>query len=88
MQELEMIRVFNLLIGVVGLAIGIGVIFVPKTISKIEKGLDKNFSTDDIEKMLNKKHNLSDLLLKKPKLFGSILLVVSFLLLLSSITFF
>ena len=88
MEEVYILRIFNLLIGVIGLAIAIGVLLVPKVIGDLEKKLDKNFSTDMLEKMLNQRRNLSEALLKHPKIFGIILLVISFLLILSSIYFF
>jgi hypothetical protein len=88
MQEVYYFRVFILLIGVIGAAIAIGVILVPKSISDLEKKLDKNFSTEILEKMLNQRRNLSEALLKHPKIFGGILLVTSLLLLLSSIYLF
>lgn len=88
MEEYYFFRIFNLVVGVIGIAIGLGVILMPKSISEIEKKLDKNFSTDILEKMLNQRRNLSQALLKHPKIFGSMLLVISFLLLLSSIYFF
>ncbi|HAJ56300.1 MAG TPA: hypothetical protein DCL35_00855 [Candidatus Omnitrophica bacterium] len=88
MEEVYFFRIFNLVVGVIGLAIGIGVILIPKAISNIENKLDKNFSTDMLEKMLNQRRNLSQALLKHPKIFGAILLVISFLLLLSSVYLF
>lgn len=88
MEEVYFFRIFNLLVGVIGLAIGIGVLLAPKVISDIEKKLDKNFSTENAEKILNQRRNLSEALLKYPKAFGTILFVASFLLLLSSIYLF
>lgn len=88
MSEVHILRIFNLLVGVVGLAIGLGVLLVPKTISSIEKTLDKEFSTEKLEKMLNERRNLSESLMKRPKVFAFFLLVVSFLLLLSSLLLF
>ena len=88
MGEIHIFRVFNLIVGVIGLAIGLGVLLVPKTISSIEKTLDKEFSTAKLEKMLNERRNLSESLMKRPKMFAFFLLVVSFLLLLSSLLLF
>ena len=62
-----------------------GVILVPQAISQIEKKLDKTFSTDRIEKLLNARKNLSDALLKHPRIFGFILFFVSFFLILGSL---
>lgn len=88
MEEIYLLRIFNLLIGVIGVAIAIGVLLVPGAISDIEKKLDKSFSTEMLEKILNQRRNLSAALMKHPKLFGTILLIISFLLLVSSITIF
>lgn len=88
MEDLNFLRIFDLLVGAVGFAISIGVIFVPKVISRIEKKLNTNFSTDMLEKMLNQERNLSEALLKHPKIFGFILLVVSFFLILSGVMIF
>lgn len=88
MEEIYILRIFNLLVGVIGVAIAIGVLLVPKAISDIEKKLDKSFSTEILEKILNQRRNLSAALMKHPKVFGIILLVISFLLLVSSITIF
>jgi hypothetical protein len=88
MEEVYFFRIFNLLVGVVGLAIAIGVLLAPKIVSDLERKLDKNFSTEMLEKMLNQRRDLSEALLRHPKVFGSILLVISFLLLLSSIYLF
>ena len=88
MNELNIVRLVNLLSGVVGLAVAIGVILIPRVVSKIDKRLDKDFSTEKLEKMLHEKKNLSEVLLKHPRIFGFILLVISFLLLLSGILLF
>ena len=85
MNELNIVRLVNLLSGVVGLAVAIGVILIPRVVSKIDKRLDKDFSTEKLEKMLHEKKNLSEVLLRHPRIFGFILLVISFLLLLSGI---
>ena len=88
MNELNLIRLINLLSGVVGLAVAIGVILVPHVVSKVDKRLDKEFPTDKLDKILHEKKNLSEVLLKHPRIFGFILLVISFLLLLSGILLF
>lgn len=85
MNELQFFRVFNLVAGVIGLAIGMGVILVPQAISRIEKNLDKTFSTEKIEKLLNARKNLSEILLKHPRIFGFILFFISFFLILGSL---
>ncbi len=88
MHEFNMLRIFNLLVGVVGDAVSLSFLLVPRAISNIEKNLDRHFSTEMLEKLLNQKRNLSEALLKHPKVFGTILLVISFLLLLSSMLLF
>ena len=88
MTEVYMYRVFNVLVGIIGLAIGVGLILVPKTISAIEKKLDKEFSTQKLEKILNEKRNLSEVLMRRPKIFAAILILVSFFLILSSLMVF
>ncbi|OIO36135.1 MAG: hypothetical protein AUJ74_03525 [Candidatus Omnitrophica bacterium CG1_02_44_16] len=88
MEELSFLRIFNLLAGVIGLAVAIGVLLIPSAVSKLEKKLDKDFSTDALDKMLNQRRNLSEALLKHPRAFGLILLFISFFLTLSSILLF
>ena len=89
MQEAYIFKVFNMVVGVIGLAIGLGVILAPKIISAIEKNLDKEFSpSETLEKLLNQKRNLTDALMRHPKIFGFILVFVSFFLILSSIYIF
>lgn len=88
MTDVGFFRLFNLLIGIIGIAVSIGLLLAPKVVSDIEKKLDRTYSTEKLEKLLNQRKNLSEALLKRPKIFGGILLIVSFLLLFSSILFF
>jgi hypothetical protein len=88
MNEFYIVRLVNLLSGVIGLAVAVGMILVPHVVSKIDKKLDKEFPTEKLEKVLNERKNLSEVLLKHPRIFGFILLAVSFLLLLSGIQLF
>ncbi len=81
-------RIVSLISGVIGLAVAIGVILIPNVVSRIEKGLDKSFSTEALEKMLNQRKNLTEALLKHPRIFGFILLFISFLLVASSLYLF
>lgn len=78
-------RVFNLVVGVIGLAIGVGVILIPQVVARIEKKLDKEFSTEKLEKLLNERKNITEILLRKPRVFGFMLLFVSALLILASL---
>ena len=88
MIDAYVFRIFNLMIGVIGLIVAIGILLAPSVVTRIDKFLDKNFSTEKWEQILNQRRNLTDALMKRPKIFGSILLVISFLLLLSSIVIF
>lgn len=88
MEQVYFWKIFNLLVGVVGAAIGLGVVLMPQVISRIEQKLDKNFSTEKLEKMLNERRNLSEILLRHPKIFGFIVILLSFLLVASSLFIF
>lgn len=85
MQELYIFRVFILLTGVVGLAMAVGIVLAPNFIASIEKNLNKSFSTDKLEKMLNESRNVTEILLRHPRIFGFFLLFVSFFLTLSAL---
>jgi len=85
MDEITIFRLVSLLAGVIGLAMAIGVILIPKVVHRIEKGLDTTFSTEKLEKMLNERKNLTEILLRHPRIFGFLLLAISFLLLLSNL---
>lgn len=87
-DEVYFFQIFNLLVGIIGFFVGLGLLLSPRTISDLEKMLDKNFTTEKIEKMLNQRRNISDALLRKPKVFAGILLIISFLLLVSSLVWF
>ena len=77
--------VFTMVAGVIGLAVAVGMLLVPRALAQIDKKLDTSVSTDNIEKTLNQRINLTQTLMKHPKIVGSILLVISFLLVLSSL---
>lgn len=85
MENIYVFKIFNLIVGMVGLGIGLGIILMPKVISTIEKKLDKTYSTEKLEKALNQRKNLSEVLLRHPKIFGSIVLIVSLLLVMASL---
>ena len=85
MSEIEVFRLISLLGGVLGLAVAIGMILAPRVVSRIEKGLDKDISTEKLEKILNERRNLTESLLRHPRVFGFVLLSISFLLLLANL---
>ncbi len=85
MSEVVLLKVFSILAGTIGVAIGIGLLLVPSAIAHIEKKLDTHYSTDRLEKILNERRELTRVLLQRPKVFGAILLGISFLLLLSNL---
>ena len=45
MDDLGILRMFNLVVGAIGIVIGIAVVFAPKTIRHLNKELDKTIST-------------------------------------------
>jgi len=77
--------VFTMVAGVIGLAVAVGMILVPRALAQIDQKLDTHVSTDKLEKALNERINLTQVLMKHPRIYGSILLVISFLLVLSSL---
>ncbi|MFH0876663.1 MAG: hypothetical protein V1863_00380 [Candidatus Omnitrophota bacterium] len=85
MEEVYVLKIFNLIVGCTGLGIGLGIILMPHVVSAIERKLDKTFSTERLEKVLNERKNLSEVLLKHPRIFGWILFAISFPLVMSSI---
>ena len=85
MGESFLYPVFTMVAGVIGLAVAVGMLLVPRALAQIDKKLDTNVSTDNIEKALNQRINLTQILMKHPRIFGSILLIISFLLVLSSL---
>lgn len=88
MTEIDIFRIVTFLAGVVGLAVAVGVILAPRAIRKFEEKLDKSFSLEHVEKMLNERKDLTEALLRRPRIFGFILLVISFLLLLANLLLF
>ncbi len=88
MEEIYIFKIFNLIVGIVGFAVGFGILLAPRIISVIEKNLDKDFSTEVFEKMLNQRRNITEALMRHPKIFGAILVIVSFFLLVSSVLIF
>lgn len=88
MDEIRPFIIFNVIAGLMGIIVALGIMLIPHVISAMEKKLDKTFSTQRLEELLNKRRSFSEILLKHPKLFGLVLLVISFLLFVSSMTFF
>jgi len=85
MGEYFLYPVFTMVAGVIGLAVAVGMILAPRVLAQIEKKLDTEVSTDKLDKALNEKINLTQVLMKHPRIFGFILLVISFLLVLLSL---
>lgn len=88
MDDVALLKTFNIFVGAVAFAIGIGIFFIPKVVAQIEKKLDKSFSTDKLEKMLNERKNMSQVLMNHPRVVGIILVSCSLLLLISGIVVF
>ena len=85
MDDLGILRMFNLVVGAIGIVIGIAVVFAPKTIRHLNKELDKTISTESIQKMLERKRDISDFLFRYAKAFGALLVITSLFLLFTSI---
>jgi len=63
----------------------IGLIFAPRAVEWLEKKLDYNFSTHNLEETLNKKREIGSLLLRRSRIFGLILLAISLFLLMTGL---
>ncbi len=85
MEDLSMLRIFNLVVGAIGIVIGLGVMFAPKTIRDLEKNLDKDIPTETIQKMLERKRDISDFLFRYAKFFGILLVLTALFLLFTSV---
>lgn len=85
MEDLSILRMFNLVVGAVGLVIGLGVIFAPKTIRNIEKKLDADISTESLQKLLEQRRDISDFLFRYSKFFGSLLVLTALFLVFTSV---
>lgn len=88
MDELEILKIICVMSGVLGLAVGLAIILVPKALMKVEQNLDKSFSTEKLEKILNERRNVTQVFLRRPRVFGFILLLISFLLVLAGMIIF
>jgi hypothetical protein len=85
MDEMTILRMVDLVAGVLGGLTALGLIFAPKLVEKIEKMLDYTFPTSHLEEALNKKRDLSALLLRRARVYGLFLLIISFFLLMTGI---
>jgi hypothetical protein len=85
MDDLSVLRMFNLVVGAIGIVIGLAVIFAPKAMRNIEKGLDKDITTDNLQKILERRRDISDFLFRYAKAFGTLLVLTSLFLLFTSI---
>jgi hypothetical protein len=85
MDDLAILRVVDLVAGAIGGLAAIGLIFAPRVVEWLEKKLDYNFSTHSLEETLNKRKEISSLLLQRSRVIGLILLVISFFLLMTGI---
>jgi hypothetical protein len=85
MIDAETIKVFNFIVGTLGLAFGVCLIIVPSAVLGLEKLLDKTFSTEKLEQILNSRKDLTTGLQKRPRIAGLILLIVSTFLVLTSV---
>jgi len=74
MDEIAVLRVVDLVAGGVGALAAIGLIFAPRAVEWLEKKLDYNFSTHNLEETLNKKREIGSLLLRRSRIFGLILI--------------
>jgi len=68
--------------------VALGLIFAPGLIEKIQKKLDYDISTTHLEEILNKKRDLSSALMRRSRLFGLLLLIVSFFLIMTGVILF
>ncbi len=85
MGDLEILRVVDLVAGGVGALAAIGLMFFPRAVEWLEKKLDFNFSTLRLEEKLNRKREISSLLYRRSRIFGLILLIISFFLLMTGL---
>jgi len=85
MDDLGILRVVDLVAGVIGALAAVGLIFAPRVVEWLEKKLDYNISTSFLEETLNKKREISTLLLRRSRVVGLLLLVISFFLLMTGI---
>ena len=88
MEDLSILRMFNLVVGSIGIVIGFAVVFAPKAVRNLEKNLDKDITTDTLQKMLERRRDISDFLFRYAKVFGTLLVLTSLFLLFTSIVTF
>ena len=88
MEDLAILRYVDLIAGVVGGLVALGLIFAPSMIEKMQKKLDYDISTAHMEEILNKKRDLGSALMRRSRVFGMILLIISFFLIMTGIILF
>ncbi len=85
MDDLQILRVVDLVAGGLGALGALALMFAPRAVEWIEKKLDYNFSTKSLEETLNKKREIGSLLYRRSRIFGLVLLLVSFFLLMTGL---
>ncbi|MGE5280599.1 MAG: hypothetical protein ACM3L6_07655 [Deltaproteobacteria bacterium] len=88
MDDIAILRFIDLVAGVLGGVMALGLIFIPHVIEQAEKKLDYDISTTHLEEILNKKRDLNSALMRRSRVFGLILLVISFFLLMTAVILF
>ena len=88
MEDLMILRLIDLIAGILGGVVAIGLIFVPRVVESIEKKLDYDISTTHLEEILNKKRDLTSALMRRSRVFGLLLLIISFFLIMTAVILF
>ncbi len=85
MGDLQILRVIDLVAGGVGALAAVGLMFFPRVVEWMEKKLDFHISTHNLEESLNKKREVGSLMYRRSRVFGLILLIISFFLLMTGL---
>ena len=88
MEDLSILRYVDLIAGALGSLVAIGLIFAPSVIEKMQKKLDYDISTAHLEEILNKKRDLTSALMRRSRVFGMVLLIISFFLIMTGVILF